>query len=365
MKVRTNDLKKILATAGQASASNSTSLAFMSVLLTAENGKLSALCYNGQMSIKDECEELSGASESVVLTTSVIKQIAAKLSGAESSIELGNFQVVIKSGNARFTLACNVKPEEFIKLVADVETTISINAALFAKKMQNTIFAAAVGDAGGNRLMTCLNLKVGNGKCILTCLDGHRVAQNEIGIGDFKDADINIPVDFCKIIANALKSKSGDVSIKTSSKYIVFEIDNTIYMSMLVDGTFFNIDKIINGAREVSVTIDKVAFLDAISRANLITTLQGTKTPVVLTLGATNVTVSAKNALGDMEEIIPSTNKISEAWNRIGFNPKFLEEMLAATENENITIEFLNSKSPVFISGEDFVYLVLPVNIAA
>ena len=48
----------------------------------------------------------------------------------------------------------------------------------------------------------------------------------------------------------------------------------------------------------------------------------------------------------------------------IGFNPKFVADALNVIRDDEITIYFLNSKSPCFIRDEQqsYVYLILPVN---
>ena len=47
----------------------------------------------------------------------------------------------------------------------------------------------------------------------------------------------------------------------------------------------------------------------------------------------------------------------------IGFNPKFIMDALKVIEDDEITIYFVNSKSPCYIKNEQnsYIYMILPV----
>jgi DNA polymerase-3 subunit beta len=51
----------------------------------------------------------------------------------------------------------------------------------------------------------------------------------------------------------------------------------------------------------------------------------------------------------------------------IGFNPKFMLEVLRVIDDEQISIYMTNSKAPCFIKNaeENYIYLVLPINFNA
>ena len=51
----------------------------------------------------------------------------------------------------------------------------------------------------------------------------------------------------------------------------------------------------------------------------------------------------------------------------IGFNPKFLMDVLRVVDDEEVTIYMTNPKAPCFIKDkeESYIYLILPVNFNA
>ena len=75
--------------------------------------------------------------------------------------------------------------------------------------------------------------------------------------------------------------------------------------------------------------------------------------------------VSTKTSISSMEETVDA-EIVKGDWEKIGFNPKFLEELLLQLpETETVTMEFSNPKAPMIVRGESFLHLVLPVNIQA
>ena len=48
----------------------------------------------------------------------------------------------------------------------------------------------------------------------------------------------------------------------------------------------------------------------------------------------------------------------------IGFNPKFILDVLRVTEEETLSIYIMNSKAPVFIKDDagKYNYVILPIN---
>ena len=47
---------------------------------------------------------------------------------------------------------------------------------------------------------------------------------------------------------------------------------------------------------------------------------------------------------------------------KIAFNPKFLLDALKEIPDEKVTLEMSSPKAPCLIRGENYLYLILPVN---
>ena len=75
--------------------------------------------------------------------------------------------------------------------------------------------------------------------------------------------------------------------------------------------------------------------------------------------------LSLKSVLGSLREVIPVEKTGRDIL--IGFNPRFLQDVLRVVDDETITIYMVNPKAPCFIRNEaaGYNYLVLPVNFGA
>ena len=60
------------------------------------------------------------------------------------------------------------------------------------------------------------------------------------------------------------------VSISYTKNHIVFEFDNTIVVSRLIEGEYFRIDQMLSSDYETKVRINKKELLSCIDRATLL-----------------------------------------------------------------------------------------------
>ena len=143
---------------------------------------------------------------------------------------------------------------------------------------------------------------------------------------------------------------------------ILFEFDNTKVVSRLIDGVYFDVNKMISPNYETKISINKKEFLDCLSRSMLFSK-EGNKKPVVIEIGNENLRIYVNSPLGSMDEEVPIM--IEGKTLEIGFNPKFLADAVKAIDDETIDIYFVNSKAPCYIKdeGENYIYLVLPINL--
>lgn len=151
------------------------------------------------------------------------------------------------------------------------------------------------------------------------------------------------------------------VSISYTKNHIVFEFDNTIVVSRLIEGEYFRIDQMLSSDYETKVRINKKELLSCIDRATLLVK-EGDKKPIIINIGDELMELKIKSQIGSMNEEIMITKEGKDLL--IGFNPKFLIDALRVIDDEEVTIYLMNAKAPCFIKddAESYVYLILPVN---
>ena len=86
------------------------------------------------------------------------------------------------------------------------------------------------------------------------------------------------------------------------------------------------------------------------------------KRPVIMDIkdGVMDIHVKTNRGAGNESVDIKKTGEDL----KIGFNPKFIIDALKVIEDEEVTLSFVNPKSPCFIKDDEdsYLYLILPVN---
>ena len=151
------------------------------------------------------------------------------------------------------------------------------------------------------------------------------------------------------------------VTIYFTNNHILFEFDQTLVLSRLIEGEYFRIDQMLSSDYETKLKINKKEFLSCIDRATLLVR-EGDKKPIIINITDTSMVLTIDSAMGSMDEEIDIVKEGKDIL--IGFNPKFLIDALRVIDDEEITIYLVNPKAPCFIKDDkgSYTYLILPVN---
>ena len=120
----------------------------------------------------------------------------------------------------------------------------------------------------------------------MVSLDGHRISIRRIELKDqVTDNKLVVPgktlIEISKILSGEAESM---VHISYTSNHIVFEFDNTIVVSRLIEGEYFKIDQMLSNDYETKVRINKKELLSCIDRATLLVK-EGDKKPIIINIG--------------------------------------------------------------------------------
>ena len=197
-------------------------------------------------------------------------------------------------------------------------------------------------------------------------LDGHRISIRKIELkASYDHKKVVVPgktlMEISKILSGDAES---EVQIYFAENHIVFEFDQTVVVSRLIEGEYFRIEQMLSSDYETKVHINKKELLSCIDRATLLVK-EGDKRPIIIQIGDDTMELKIQSQLGSMDEEIFITKEGKDLL--IGFNPKFLIDALRVIDDEEVTLYFMNSKAPCFIKDEKetYVYLILPVNFNA
>lgn len=298
----------------------------------------------------------------IAIDAKLFSEIVRKLPDNDVVLETEeNLQTIITCEKAKFDLSGKAGEEFSYLPVIEKEDSIEISQFTLKEVIRQTIFSIA--DSDSNKLMMGELFEIQDNILRVVSLDGHRISIRKIALKNtVRDIKLVVPgktlIEISKILSGEAES---DVCISYTNNHIVFEFDNTIVVSRLIEGDYFKIDQMLSSDYETKVRINKKEFLNCIDRATLLVK-EGDKKPIIINILDEQMELKIKSQIGSMNEEIWIEKEGKDLM--IGFNPKFLIDALRVIDDEEVTLYLMNAKAPCFIKdeNENYIYLILPVN---
>ena len=272
------------------------------------------------------------------------------------------FTATITCEKAKFNIP-GKSGEDFAYLpLIEREESLTISQYTLKEMIRQTIFSIAVNE--NNKLMTGELFEIKDNCLKVVSLDGHRIAIRKMALKkNYEDRKVVVPGKTLNEISKILSGEMDDmVSIFFTKNHILFEFDQTMVVSRLIEGEYFRIEQMLSSDYETKLSINKKEFLNCIDRATLLVR-EGDKKPIIIHITDNKMELRIDSAMGSMNEDIDIEKDGKDIL--IGFNPKFLIDALKVIDDEMIHIYLVNPKAPCFIRDdeENYTYLILPVNI--
>ena len=301
----------------------------------------------------------------VAIDAKIFSEIVRKLPDNDITIETDdNYTSTITCEKSKFNIAGKSGDDFSYLPVIIKEKSISLSQFTLKETINQTIFCTSPND--NNKMMTGELFEVKDNVLKVVGLDGHRIAIRNINLsGNADDVKVVVPGKTLNEISKILSSDAESVvNIYFTNNHILFEFDNTMVVSRLIEGEYFKINQMLSSDYETKVVINKKEFLDSIDRANLLIR-EGDKKPIIINITDGSLEVKVQSAIGSLNEDIDINKEGKDIM--IGFNPKFLIAALRVIDDETVDIYLVNPKAPCFIRDkeENYIYLILPVNFSA
>lgn len=299
----------------------------------------------------------------VALNAKIFYEIIRRLPDNDVTIKTDDkYTATITCEKAKFNIP-GKSGEDFAYLpMIERDDPLTISQYTLKNMIYQTIFSIAVND--NNKLMTGELFEIKNNCLKIVSLDGHRIAIRKMPLKkDYSDRKVVVPGKTLNEISKILSGEMDDVvSIYFTNNHILFEFDQTMVVSRLIEGEYFRIDQMLSSDYETKLKINKKEFLDCIDRATLLVR-EVDKKPIIINITDDDMELRIDSAMGSMNEEIDIEKEGKDIM--IGFNPKFLIDALRVIDDETVTIYLVNPKAPCFIRDdeENYTYLILPVNI--
>ena len=298
----------------------------------------------------------------IALNAKFFLEIVRKLPDNEVIIETEtNFQTSITCEKAKFNIPGQSGDDFSYIPYVERNKRITISQLTLKDIIRQTIFSIA--DNDNNQIMTGELFEINDNELKLVSLDGHRISIRNIELKDHYDHQkIIVPGKTLNEISKILQGTANEeVSLFITENHIIFEFDQTLVVSRLIEGEYFRIEQMLSSDYETKIRINRRELLDCIDRATLLIK-ESEKKPIIMNITDNFMELKINSAIGSMNEDIDIEKEGKNII--IGFNPKFFVDALRAIDEEEVTLYMVNPKAPCFIKDYEgsYIYLILPVN---
>jgi DNA polymerase III, beta subunit len=299
---------------------------------------------------------------SVAVGAKVFFEIIRKLPSDNVSITVDEeYHMNISCGKAKFNIMAKATDE--FPYLPNIVKDKNVNISQFTLKdiIRQTVFS--ISDNENAKVMTGELFEIHDSELKVVSLDGHRISIRKVKLNQsYDDVSVIIPgktlIEISKIINGGM---DDEVSIFFTDKHVLFEFEDTIVLSRLIEGEYYKIDKMLSTDYETKVTVNKREMLECIDRSTLLLK-ESDKKPVIIDVQDDYMKFAMNSAIGSMDEDIDASKEGKDIL--IGFNPRFLMDALRVIDEDEITMYMINPKAPCFIRDQEetYIYLILPVN---
>ena len=332
------------------------------ILIDATQGQIKLTANDMEIGIETVIEGEVVEKGIIALDAKIFSDIVRKLPDSDITIETdSSFKTTITCEKAKFNIIG--KYGEDFSYLPEIERNDSIVVSQFTLKevVRQTIFSIA--DNDNNKLMTGELFEINEDELKVVSLDGHRISIRKIKLkNSYGNKKVVVPGKTLSEVSKILSGETDkDVSIIFTDKHVLFEFDQTIVVSRLIEGEYFRIEQMLSSDYETKVRVNKRELLDCIDRATLLIK-EGDKKPIIINITDDNMELKINSTVGSMDESMDIQKSGKDLM--IGFNPKFMIDALRVIDDEEIDMYLVNPKAPCFIKDaeEQYIYLILPVN---
>lgn len=338
----------------------------VNVLLEADASSLKVFATDLEVSLTDQIKVKVHQPGKVAVSAKSLFDIAKELSeGPITLIKKENNWLEIKQGKYTSKIV-GISAEEYpIFPTYNSQGFISIDAQVLKEMIDKTIYSVSNDETRYHLNGVFFELSPQGGfKMVAT--DGHRMSLVNKPLSESKITGVQgviIPRKGLYEIKKILEGLEGNVEIAIEGSQFVLKHSSTILMIRLIEGKYPNYQQFIPQKLPQKVMINRDAFLTSIKRVSLLANVKSKA--VLLNLSNGRMEISSNNPeLGDAKEEIEVEYSGNEI--KIGFNAKYITDILTSMNQDKIDFELNDHLSPGLMrphNDTSYTCVVMPMRI--
>jgi len=336
------------------------------VLMEGRDSRFSFVATDLEIQVRAESEPVTLDSDfQITCSAKKLQDILRALpEGTKISLDQQEAKLLVKAGKSRFNLQ-TLPAEDFPRFGSGngAEKKITLSQKALRHALNRVQFAMAQQDI--RYYLNGMLLVLTGGEMRVVATDGHRLSfsKQKLEGAEGVEQEVIVPRKTVLELQRLLSDSDEPVAVEMGKNQIRFTFGNIVLDSKVVDGKFPDYGKVIPTGYKNRFRIERLALLQALQRAAILSNEKFRGIRVVLTQDS--VKLLSNNAEQEEAQEELEIQYAGDALD-IGFNVSYLVDVLTNLDSKEVECAFGDSNSSGLITvpeDEGFQYVVMPMRI--
>jgi DNA polymerase-3 subunit beta len=364
--VSTSTLLKQLQAVNGASSSSTVLPILENFLFEIKDGQLTISATDLQTSMTTSLAVESKEDGKVAIPSKILLETLKTLADqpVAFSVDTQTYAIEISAGDGKYKLS-GENGEDFPKIpMVENASSVMMPASVLAEAINKTIFAVSNDDL--RPAMTGVYCQLSPQNITFVATDAHKLVRyRRMDTKSEASAAFILPKKALNLLKSSLPTEDVAVSIEYNSTSAFFRFGNINLICRLIDERYPDYEAVIPQTNPNKLTIDRGMFLNSLRRVVIFA--NKTTHQVRLKINGSELNISSEDVDFSNEAHERLSCQYQGEDMEIGFNAKFLIEMLSNLEGDEVTLEMSTPNRAGLLvpqtnnENENVLMLVMPV----
>jgi DNA polymerase-3 subunit beta len=253
----------------------------------------------------------------------------------------------------------------------DQANRVRLETAVFKQMISQVAMAAAVDDS--RPTLTGVSIAIENNHLLMVATDGFRLSMKSANIPSIVETPMNLIVPAKALLELARISNDDNdaiyISMPEGRNQIIFDMDNIVLVSQLIDGNFPDYTPIVPVSNNTRTVMGTAEFRKACKTAEIFARESSHTARVRIEPGADDFSTGFATVTANSAETGDNIAQIDASVEgepiEIAFNVKYMTDVLNVIDTPQVALETTNAMEPGVIKpvgDTNFVHIIMPMH---
>lgn len=368
LEVEKKDLLTLLGRSQNIVEKRNTMPILINVLLEAEQDHLKVFATDLEVSLKDQIPAKVSEPGRVAVSAKNLFEIIKELPEAPIVLEKKeNNWLRVTQRKSVFNLV-GMSPEEYpVFPTFKTDHFIEVDSDILSEMIEKTLYSVSTDETRYHLNGVYFETRKEDSSLRMVATDGHRLSMVDRKTSGSDQLQLStgviVPRKGLNEIKKLLDSTDESVELAIEGSQLIIRNNQTLLLIRLIEGKYPNYQQLVPGNLKESLRAPKETLMSSLKRVSLLSNSKSKG--VTLTLSKGRMEIASNNPeLGDAKEEIEIDYNGKDM--KIGFNAKYILDVLGAIKEEIVEIDFNDHLSPGVVRPDkdpSYTCVVMPMRI--